>query len=463
MTFLHNLKRTCQQENTINSIFVTNHANPLHLAFLMIPVKHVFPDANVLLHFPAFDGLDWCNLCNAKAVVLHIAQPVMRELNKVKDTAHSKAVRRRATNVQRTLKKFLNSSGVDASLSSNVAIHLESHSPLVREYLTLDPTVADDALIAAVLTFRDSVCPDVAVITDDSGLALVVKATEWKIEVIEPPSNLRLPPEQDNDEKERTRLLQRIRELEESRADLDLHFAGGGSLLNVSSLIDNVDDDATSRLQTLREKYPKIPIPERPKTGRAISASELTLAELVRSAGDPSIIWNRDEQYNAALDRFFSKAEEVLRHNAGIKARTVRVDFEIVNNGPAPANDILAQIHFPDAAHPYKKENLSEILRSLPGLPENPSHARILPRSLLDQPIIPRTAFEPNLSLSRTVFGPSLSIRRVNSYEVSWKTSKLRQGHTETIEPLFVVFDGSLFSFEVSYTVVADNSKEIVR
>jgi predicted ribonuclease YlaK len=119
-------------------------------------LKYVYPDTNVLLHFPAFDGLDWRSLCDADQVVIRIAQPVLAELNTIKDGGRSrtKAIRKRAETVLRRLKTLLREQGTETNLTANVRLVMEPHSAPIALEAGLQPTAPDDMLISQIISFK---------------------------------------------------------------------------------------------------------------------------------------------------------------------------------------------------------------------------------------------------------------------------------------------------------------------
>ena len=117
-------------------------------------VKSVYPDTNVLLHFAVFDGFDWRALCGGASVVIRIAQPVLSELNAIKDTGRTKAIRKRAQTVLRQLKTLLREQGLEAELAPGVNLLLEARTVAVDTESGLNPNVPDDALISQILAFR---------------------------------------------------------------------------------------------------------------------------------------------------------------------------------------------------------------------------------------------------------------------------------------------------------------------
>jgi rRNA-processing protein FCF1 len=418
--------------------------------------KHVFPDVNVLVHFPAFDGFDWNTVCNAEHVDVHITQPVLKELNKLKDTGHTKNVKRRAAAVQRRLKELLNSA--NRNISERVTIKFDAQSSRVNDHPGLDATVADDALIAAALTFAGQVGEPVYLMTDDSGLGLMVKAAEWKIEVIEPPEHLRLPPEIDADQKEKEKLQKRIALLENCRPSLDLVFVSGGKVLRATPLVTDIATDIASRTANLKKKHKKLVAREpmtQPKTGLKLKDFLNTKINL-----EDAVLADREkvETYNRDLDCFFEKAKDVIEQNATIRSRVAKLEIQVENRGPAPAKDILAEMHFPNGLKPLASSDLREVFKHMPTPPRDPTDFSWIRRGL-------NPSFGASLSsvYHRDPNAPSLVIEETNSFNVRWHVPKLRQGYISKVDEIFVLFDDEPFSFPIEYSIVAENSVDTVR
>ena len=417
--------------------------------------KHVFPDANILLHFPAFDGLDWCQISDADEVVIHITQPVLRELNKIKDAGHTKNVRKRAATVQKRLKQFLREEDTIGNLGKGVSVRLQSRSVRTSDHEGLDPSVADDALIAATLDFRkDNAGADVFLVTDDNGLALMVKAADWKIKVIEPPVQLRLL-EVDEEQRERDNLLRKIAKLEESRPSLSLRFVTGGQLLETAPLASDVDSDVASRMAKLKAEHPKLSVPDPPSAEkkpvevRDVVGGDLDIKELIRRD------FGTVQKYNAALDAFFMESERATRKNSVLRCRIIRIELQVDNSGAVPANDVLVNMHFPNGLKPLKRGELRDLFARMPSPPRDPTDFSFLQRGM--------SSYMPSLSIPLdNPNGPTLSIRETNSYEVRWHAPKLRQGYALDVDPIIVLFDAQPFSFKIEYSIVADNSLDPV-
>ena len=78
---------------------------------------------------------------------------------------------------------------------------------------------------------------------------MVVKAKKWKLRLIEPSSEARLPEEPDEEDKERERLRRRIALLESAAPILSLTFENGQIALKLES----GDSDLDGRRRTASE------------------------------------------------------------------------------------------------------------------------------------------------------------------------------------------------------------------
>lgn len=416
---------------------------------------HVFPDTNVLLHFPALDGLDWSALCGVDDVVVHITTPVITELNKIKDVGHTKRIRKRAASVQRRLKDLLRADAVASVIGNGVRLVFEAETPSTADYPGLNSGVADDLLVAATLGWSTRNNEEAALVTDDTGLALIVKANKWNVKLLEPPDNARLAEEADEDDKEKEQLRRRLAMLESALPELHLSFINGDKVFKIERPESDVDATVRAILQKQREKYPPLPIPTEPKQrGRitlgALAAMNQDYASLMRN--DPAEV----NKYNEALERYFDEFEEVTRNNVGVGRRLAKIELHVENRGSAPARDVLVRMHFPDDLKVIDAENPEKVFRSKPEPPLPPGHIR----GIAD----PMRSWLPSMAglTHSSPDAPSLSIRKTKSYDVLWRIPKLRQDHLSIVDPVYVLFDTNPFSFAIDYSIVADNLPETI-
>ena len=416
---------------------------------------HAFPDTNVLIHFPALDGLDWRAFCGAENVVVHVAQSVLTELNKLKEIGHSKWIRKRAASVQRRLKQLLNTPADSCQLAPQVDLVFEAQTPDINAYPGLHTAIADDMLIASVLQFRSSNSECAVIVTDDSGLGLIVKAGKWQIGTIEPLATARFPEERDADEKEKDELRRQLATIRNALPAPVLRFSNGETCLKVPGSKTDVEAAVRNALETEREKHRFLPEPKGEKrVGRlslgALAAMNESYASIMQN--DPAQV----KQYNHALEEYFSKFEEAKRANMEIARRILKIELQVENTGNAPARDGLVRMQFPDGLRILEKGKRGEVFQKMPEPPLLPGYMR----PMLDPMRSLMTSFPTIGSTDPTP--PSLSIRKTNSYEVCWHIPKLRQRNISDVDPIYILFDKETFSFHIDYSIVADNLPDTV-
>jgi len=409
-------------------------------------VAHVFVDANVMLHFNALNGLDWCAVCDAQTVVLHVTQPLLAELNKIKDSGPHPAIRERAKATLRQLKSLY--AGEKGSLPANVRVQFSEISPDVAEFAGLNPYVGDDLLLATVLSFKKSF-PDeeVFVATDDDGFGLLVKCGHWNLRVVEPPEILRFPAATDKRDDQLRRLREENEKLRNAGPRVRLHFAGNeAAKLEFSLKQTDVDSEAGSMTKRLRENYPDLqatlPTPGMPDL------------DLRQAMNTPEAV----QKYNSSLKEFFNRCQKPIRDFVERRSRTIFFSVSVKNTGSAPAENLSVKLHFPDGFVLSKKEKWDRNkTKGFPSPPEKPDHV-FTSLAELSNPAHDLGLMRPHYSVP----GPELSIDKTGSYDVAFTHPKLRQGDTAPLAEFALTFEKGPFSFEVPYQIVADNLPNIV-
>jgi hypothetical protein len=418
---------------------------------------HVFPDANIFLHFPALDGFDWLTVCETKAVVLHITHPVLAELNRVKDGGqHAKHVRKRAATIQRRLTEILGRSGMHSELTKGISIFLEPKTYSVPTDQGLNPQVQDDVFVAQILEFRKSTNADCVLITDDSGLGLMVKAANWRIRVVQPHDSLRLPDEADPIEKENTALRRKLLHLEEAHPDLKLTFFGGQPMLRHRVDLSSVEQDVKAAVEKLKVEHPVLPLPPAHQCSDTSGMSLGMLARIKREhLAQPKPSDGRIRMYNEKLEPFFQLSERIIRSNYIALARAVRMDLDLHNAGAVAATDVRVKMHFPSGFQLLAVDDIANALAPLPEPPCYPGEHRGYLDKLSFNELV--TAPITDIHTSR------LSIEESNSYIVTWNESKLRQQDRVPVKAMVALFIHAPFSFDIDYQLVAANLVGIAR
>jgi len=183
----------------------------------------LFIDTNVFLHYQGFDQIDWLSLSQTKQVLVVLPPVVFRELNKHKDLNPSQKIRKRAQSVLGRLSNLLKTSLI-TELRPNVKIEALPNDPIIDfGSHSLRSDLQDDFLLASILEFRaKDLNIDCRLVTADIGLQL--KCRSRQILTIDLPDSLRLPEEEDPNEKRAKELEAEIRDLKHQLPSLQLTF-----------------------------------------------------------------------------------------------------------------------------------------------------------------------------------------------------------------------------------------------
>ena len=147
----------------------------------------VFPDTNVLLHYPPLSQIDWCSLTASEAVKLVICLQVIHELDEKKNDSHL------SDRAARAIKEIsgLSESGLPAR--ADVTLEVFNREVRLVEFPdTLSPDSKDDRIVHLVKAYQQQHTDEkVAVVTEDYGMKLRCKA--HGIALFEPDKSKRLP------------------------------------------------------------------------------------------------------------------------------------------------------------------------------------------------------------------------------------------------------------------------------
>jgi hypothetical protein len=287
-----------------------------------------------------------------------------------------------------------------------------------------------------------------------------VKARHYEIEVITPEETLRLPSEPDPLEKRNKQLEAEVLRYKSRVPLLDIHFFDGTNHqrfhLSQPTTKFDPEPEIQTKLAAAREKCQPVELKtKQEKTAPTMPHSPWSqVAESMGQAMAGLQEFGRQfyENYNVRVAAYVHAYETFLRDSIAFEtlaARTIKVQLVVANTGTCPAEDIHVLLHFPDGFILYDDKNPPRE----PKEPVAPSKEMNLGLSML------RT---PDFDFSRipTFQDPALpSIRKTNSYEVTFEYEKLQHGFIWNLAPLYVAFDSldSANSFSFSYTIHAGN------
>jgi len=422
----------------------------------------LFLDTNVLLHYRRFSEVDWPNLSQTDSVLILFPPTVLRELNGKKDSGTSGKLKKRAQSVLAEIDSIF-------SEQSRVTIR-----PSVEvEFIAADPGIdfiahrlrkdlQDDYLLASILEFRSAnAATRCVLVTADVGLKL--KAKSHGIDTLQPPSELRLPDDEDPDVKKIKALEAEIKSIKHSLPILSLEFEDKSAVAQFElkkAVVLSASDIATE-IEHLRETYPLMAAPGKlpPRAGRK-ETIEHTVAEMAAI----HIGYSREEieRYNAALKPFFDSYPHFLtklNEHENLRKRTCGLEILISNSGTNPASEIVVHLHFPDGFSLYSDKNFPETPYQ-PSPPEKPLSIQERFAQGFNFSAMPRLDF-PRLDAA---IGPppnlsSPIITRTHSYDVECRVKKLNHGFKEKLDRMYLSLDvpDKALSFHIDYRIHAAN------
>jgi hypothetical protein len=179
----------------------------------------------------------------------------------------------------------------------------------------------------------------------------------------------------------------------------------------------------------------------------------------LRWASHPLINSESILNYNAKLAKFFLEYEDYLTecetHYCNLFL-TETITFKLFNEGSIPANDIDVKLHFPDGftLSDSKPTNSAEEPRP----PFKPGEALTL------NPYIFSSISRPNINPIPFYVKGSPSIKKTNSYDVTFDLETLKHNQDYVFDDLYLTFDSfdSAVGFTVDYKIYAANIPEVI-
>jgi rRNA-processing protein FCF1 len=425
----------------------------------------VVVDTNTFLHYLSLDQVAWNEVLPDTHVVLLISPPVIRELNKHKDSPRTPKLRDRAVSALRKIDAWADLPS-PAVLRESVEVQFRVYDSQVDfSAHNLVRDITDDHLIAALLDSKAET-PEIpiALLTKDTGLKLKARAHGFR--VVSLPDSTLLPDDTLPSEKKIRELESQIRELQNARPRLRLAFADGSNSTkrNFQRADELSESDLVDRIAEMKRTYPKMM--ERAENSKASPPGHPFSAILNAGASLSQIPSKAIREYNEALDRYFAGYQEYLEQLAEFYAwerRTAALNILLVNDGTSPADDVDIFMHFPDGFELIRGDQYA----AEPKAPKQPRK----PRSMLEEMADTRFAFPdyltgplyPNLDFSSRLAAPANAtrprIKRTNSYDVDVSLPKAKHGLNEELDVMYITFESLsiIRNFTIDYTIHAAN------
>lgn len=280
----------------------------------------------------------------AERVVLVVPPILIAELEKQKVHNQSRKLRDRAAEFIKWMAQFHDDPSLEVRdgvqwqfIPYEPKIDFQEHG-LARE-------VADDQLIASVLTYKTVSDCSLVVATGDLGLRL--KLRHKNIGCLPLPDDLRLPVEPDPVERELQELRMQVAQRREPV--LRLSWGNGQEHRKIPAPEDIISPNAPS-LSEIRSKHPLIYRP-----GEVPDPIEGPLAGLMRNMGmagyetmfmTPEKIDGYNEKLKEFYDEYQSYLDQLLEWERR-SALTSLIELKLENSGTAPATHVDVELTFP--------------------------------------------------------------------------------------------------------------------
>jgi rRNA-processing protein FCF1 len=296
----------------------------------------VFPDTNVLLHYPPFKEIDWLELCNANCVKIVICLQVIRELDEKKNDS---LLSDRAKRVIKDIKQIKETSSL---VRNDVSLEVFNAELRFDEFhQSLSPDSGDDRIVHLVKKYQ-SENPDenISILTEDYGMQLRSKANN--IPIIEPDGLKRFESPKSDLEKKYRQAISELTTLKNRLPDIEV---------SISKYIGSSESD---------DKQPLI-VEDLPKAFRVIEDYDAAVKrEESRLARQPQPLIIKDnisfmttvnsDYYLKRLDEYLVEYRKWLQcYNEAQPIWALAFDFHlfISNNGTSPAEDLDVSLTFP--------------------------------------------------------------------------------------------------------------------
>lgn len=409
---------------------------------------YAFLDTNTFFHYRFFTVIDWLGELKAKKVILVFSTQVIRELDEKKFSAPNPKIRGRAKKVVSKLGSLSSKS----EIRPNVEILFISNEPSINwKSENLDPSIGDDRIIAAILS-QDLPKEQIAIITGDIGLTLKAKSRNLHCHKLS--DNLALPFPRTSAEKEVIELKQRLSLLENKLPALSLKLKTQDDIkdiLEVSLQHPSLPPlgDIESRLKEIRSRLEYRPSPQK-YSGHNIPFFSNSPIE--------SEIARYDNDLDEYIDHYRSFLEDDYKYQE-MQSRILKLNCALVNEGTSPAEDIDVLLNFPDGFDLTSKKGFMP----KPSPPSEPVPPRTQKEIISDSMRVFAKLPQITSDLPVPEFGPASykqpTIRKTNSYEVSFCLPKLKHGFIFEFDPLHLLFPSveSAQSFNIDYFIHAAN------
>lgn len=428
--------------------------------------KYLFIDTNIALHYVRIDQIVWRDVTNHSSNMIMVAPVVLRELEEKKFNAKSKKIRKRAEDYVKWLWSISEKSEL-IEIRPDTTLHLLPEEPTIDFYgYNLKETIADDHLLASILSYQNTTSIEAAIVTSDIGLK--TKAKSRGIEVIYPPDKYRQREELDETEKENLILKKKLAEHRNRRPSLAL-YATEVSIPNFGEKVDFPTDDIVNLMppsivsqSEYIDRGIKREMRERPfikdiTSNKAAPDSDVVILDSNKKSItlkiDPVARERHDrllaDQYNEKLHDYYKDFEEFLRQKYEAivsRGRCYKIAVKVCNNATQLATNVDVIISFPDHIGVFR-EWVSVAEPAKPKPPTRPYPSNLLETAhgfLNNRYLNPIPNFPPLINPHKS--GPRVK----NDNEIWYWCDEIKHGFCSKFDNYYIVvpYDHDLTGFQ---------------
>jgi hypothetical protein len=311
--------------------------------------KTIFPDTNILLHYPPIDEIDWVSWCNCKSIKVVLCLQVIDELDVKKNDPNYNERAKKA------LKKINELKQTGGSLKDGV--FLETY---VSEF-NQNGISADEIIIRQTLDYKNNhQNEEVYIMTEDSGMLL---RCNQRINTIEPDKKQRLESPKSDLQKENAKLKAELTKLQNKLPDLNLFVT------QTNSRKINPPEMFIANFYSVSFATEDI-----------IDAEYNAFIDALRDDPFPYPYSIDSNEYKKKLSKYLEQYNNAMKELYQSFPFTIRIE----NLGSVPAENILIKLTFPKifrflACGEYRYGNKLIILE-MPHLPIDCNSTRTLQR-----------------------------------------------------------------------------------
>lgn len=425
----------------------------------------VFPDTNVLLHYPPLDQMDWSSICNSTSVTLVICLTVIHELDAKKSDS------RLSDRADRAIKQIRDAAKSQAQIRPGVTVTVFNREICAADFpAMLSRESADDRIVHLAKQYQgDNPSSEVAIATADYGMELRAEAVGLPTISLE--SSLRLPNPRDELTRKYQEAISELNSLKNRQPQLLLGLGRpDGTMQRPDEITFEVSDnwvpvDVQLELDKVKRRHAY-------QSGLHSYAKGVLGRASILATIVPEERWR---QYDDQLDRFydnFRRHLELVNLAGSAKARSFEFDLWLSNDGKGMATHVDVSIHFPPnlqffAERGSKRAELLEKNLKPPEPPEKPkpfgmesfvAHANVLSR-------LPDFSEFDFRSVDDWTPETSINEKDDGCYEIQVRLRKLKQGKQVCLGQFIAVFRSPtvIAPFHACFEVSASENVEASR